>query len=169
MAHTGRIDEAKAIINVPVQKDEEPMLWLLRGEVLIKVKINFIQKIFTPYKGIGRLGAFFCFVKALSHDQYDAFINQRIGLAYMLAGDKDRAMEHLRLSLRSASDNPLTLYGLAQCLRMKHDYGQALDYVKRAIAGNPRLDCAYELLEWLHGPGRIYSGMFKWKLGKDRS
>ena len=169
LAHAGQIDAAKTLINVPVEKDEVPMLWLLRGEVLIRVKINFIQKIFTPYKGIGRLGAFFCFVKALSHDQHDAFINQRIGLAYMLTKDSDRAMEHLRLSLRSVGDNPLTLYGLAQCYRMKRDYDHALYYVKKAIAGNPGMDCAFELLEWLHGPGRRMRGMFKRIVGKERS
>lgn len=169
LAHAGQVDLAKTIINVPVEKDEAAMLWLLRGEVLIRVRINFIQKIFTPYKGIGRLGAFFCFVKALSHDQYDPFINQRIGLAYMLVKDKDRALEHLRLSLSGVSDNPLTLYGLAQCFQMKRDYGRALDYVKKAIAGNPKLDCAFELLEWLHGPGRRFSGIFNRRERKERS
>lgn len=163
LAYAGQIGQAKALINVPVEKDESAMLWLLRGEVLIRVRISFIQKIFTPYKGIGRLGAFFCFVKALSHDQTDPFINQRIGLAYMLARERERAMEHLGLSLRAVSDNPLTLFGIAQCYKMKRDYGQALSYVKKAIAGNPKLDCAFELLEWLHGPGRRFSGMFKRK------
>jgi tetratricopeptide (TPR) repeat protein len=169
LAYAGQIAQAKSLINVPVEKDEAAMLWLLRGEVLIRLRINFIQKIFTPYKGIGRLGAFFCFVKALSHDQYDPFVNQRIGLAYMLARERNRAMEHLGLSLRTVSDNPLTLFGIAQCYKMKRDYGQALCYVKKAIAGNPKLDCAFELLEWLHGPGRRFSGMFKRKEGKERS
>jgi tetratricopeptide (TPR) repeat protein len=169
LAHAGRIDEAKTLINVPVKKDEAPMHWLLRGEVLIRVRINFVQRIFTPYKGIGRLGAFFCFVKALSHDQYDPFMNQRIGLAYMLMKNSNRALEHLNLSLRAVSDNPLTLYGMAQCCRMKRDHERALDYVKKAIAGNPELDCAFELLEWLHGPGRRFSGIFKRRGGKERS
>lgn len=161
LAHAGRIDEAKTLINVPVEKNEAPMLWLLRGEVLIRVRISFVQKIFTPYKGIGRLGAFFCFVRALSHDQFDPFINQRIGLAHMLMKNSDRALEHLNLSLRAVSDNPLTLYGIAQCCRMKRDHDQALNYVKKAIAGNPKLDCAFELLERLHGPGRRFSRMFE--------
>ncbi|MGB7054334.1 MAG: tetratricopeptide repeat protein [bacterium] len=169
LAHAGRIDDAKAIINVPVGKDESPMMWLLRGEVLIRVRIDFIQKIFTPYKGIGRLGAFFCFVKALSPDQQDTFINQRIGLAYMLANHHGRAFEHLTLSLSGANNNPLTLYGLAECCRMKRDYEGALYYVKNAIAGNPNLDCAFELLEWLHGPARRFFGLFKRKARKEIS
>ena len=169
LAHAGRIDDAKAIINVPVGKDESPMMWLLRGEVLIRVRINFIQKIFTPHKGIGRLGAFFCFVKALSPDQQDPFINQRIGLAYMLANHYGRAFEHLNLSLKGANNNPLTLYGLAECCRMKRDYERALYYVKKAIAGNPNLDCAFELLEWLHGPARRFFGLFKRTAGKEIS
>ena len=130
---------------------------------------DFIQKIFTPYKGIGRLGAFFCFVKALSPDQQDPFINQRIGLAYMLANHYGRAFEHLNLSLKGANNNPLTLYGLAECCRMKRDYERALYYVKKAIAGNPNLDCAFELLEWLHGPARRFFGLFKRTAGKEIS
>ena len=169
LAHAGRIDEAKTLINVPVEKDEAAMLWLLRGEVLIRVRISLFQKIFTPYKGIGRLGAFFCFVKALSHDQYDPFINQRIGLAYMQVKDSNRALEHLNLSLRAHGDNPLTQYGIAQCYRLKRDYDKAIHYVKKAIAGNPKLDCAFELLEWLHGPGRRFSVIFKRRERKERS
>ena len=156
LAHVGRIDDAKTIINIPVGKDDDPMIWLLRGEVLIKVRINFLQKIFTPHKGIGRLGAFFCFIKALASDQRDPFINQRIGLAYMLERQYRRAAEHLGISLNAVSDNALTLYGLAECYRARRDYERALQYVKKAITRNPNLDCAFELLEWLHGPNRRF-------------
>ena len=152
LASAGRISEAKEIINVPVGTEEVPMIWLLRGEVLLKIKISFIQKLFTPHKGIGRMGAFFCFLRALSPEPNDSFINQRIGLTYLLAGDVARAMEHLIFSLQVAPENPLTLYGLARCSTMINDNEQALSYVKRAIAGNPKLDCAFELLEWLHNP-----------------
>lgn len=154
LAYAGEVDDAKAIINVPVEKEEDAMLWLLRGEVLLKVRINLFQKLFTPYKGIGRMGAFFCFIKALSADRQDAFINQRVGLAYLLAGDHRRAIEHLRTSLHIVSDNPLTLYGLAECYRRKREYAESMSYVKKAIAGNPKLDGAFELLHWLHKPGR---------------
>jgi len=156
LAYAGDVDDAKAIINVPVEKEEDAMLWLMRGEVLLKVRINLVQKLFTPYKGIGKLGAFFCFIKALSVDQQDPFINQRIGLAYLLAGDHRRAIEHLQTSLHSVRDNPLTLYGLAECHRRKREYEQSLKYVKKAIAGNPKLDSAFELLQWLHKPGRNF-------------
>jgi tetratricopeptide (TPR) repeat protein len=169
LAHEGRIGEAKTIINVPVGKDESPMMWLLRGEVLIRIRINLIQKIFTPYKGIGRLGAFFCFVKALGDDQYDPFINQRIGLAYLLARQYNRAFECLQASLNAQSDNPLALYGVAECYRKRRDYERALYYVKKAIAGNPNLDCAFELLEWLHNPARRFFRGIKRKTGKDMS
>jgi tetratricopeptide (TPR) repeat protein len=169
LARTGNIDGAKTLINVPVGKNEDEMLWLLRGEVLIRVRINFLQRILTPHKGIGRLGAFFCFVKALSPDQHDPFINQRIGLAYMLAGHHNRAFEHLNLSLKFAPDNPLTMYGLAECYRMKRDYEHALYFVKKAIAGNPNLDRAFELLEWLHGPARKVLNIFKGTAGKEIS
>jgi tetratricopeptide (TPR) repeat protein len=152
LASGGMIGEAKEIINVPVRADETPMIWLLRGEVFLKIKINFFQRLFTPYKGIGRMGAFFCFLKALSPDPDDSFLNQRVGLAYLLTGDAVLGSKHLRVSLNMAPDNPLTLCGLAQCSRMNHDYKHALFYVKQAIAGNPELDCAFELLQWLHKP-----------------
>ncbi|MDH4211194.1 MAG: hypothetical protein OEV79_07065 [candidate division WOR-3 bacterium] len=152
LASGGMIGEAKEIINVPVGTDETPMIWLLRGEVFLKIKINFFQRLFTPYKGIGRMGAFFCFLKALSPAPNDSFLNQRVGLAYLLTGDAVRGSEHLRFSLNMTPENPLTLCGLAQCSRMNHDYEHALFYVKRAIAGNPKLDCAFEILQWLHKP-----------------
>lgn len=152
LASAGRVDEAKEIINVPVGTDEVPMIWLLRGEVFLKIKIGFARRLFTPHKSIGRMGAFFCFLRALSPETNDSFINQRIGLAYLLAGDVARAIDHLIFSLQIAPDNPLTLYGLARCSTMSNDNQQALSYVKRAIAGNPKLDCAFELLEWLHKP-----------------
>ncbi len=152
LACGGMIGEAKEIINVPVHADETPTIWLLRGEVFLRIKINFFQRLFTPYKGIGRMGAFFCFLKALTPDPNDSFLNQRVGLAYLLTGDAVRGSEHLMVSLNLAPDNPLTLYGLAQCSRMNHDYERALFYVKRAIVGNPKLDCAFELLQWLHRP-----------------
>ncbi len=169
LAHAGRIDDARKIINVPVNKDEDPLIWLLRGEVLIKMKINIFQKLFTPHKSIGRLGAFFCFIKALESDQHDPFMNQRIGLAYMLERQYGRAAEHLSISANGVSDNPLTLYGIAECYRARKDYERALRYVKKAIAGNPHLDCAFDLLEWLHEPGRSFYWVFKGRKGKEAS
>ena len=152
LAYGGSIDEAKKIINVPVGSAETSMIWLLRGEVFLRIRTNLFQRLFAPHKGIGRMGAFFCFLKALNPDPRDPFINQRIGLAYLQAGDAARASEHLRFSLNMAPDNPLTLYGLAQCYRISRDREHAIAYVKRAIAGNPNLDCAIELLQWLHKP-----------------
>jgi tetratricopeptide (TPR) repeat protein len=161
LACAGRLDQARAMVNIPVQKDETPMSWLLRGEALIRMKIGFIDRMLKPYKDIGRLGAFFCFLKALSSDPHDPFINQRIGLAYMLAKDHRRAFTHLEASLELANDNPLTLYGLAQCYRMNRDDKRAIWYVKRAIAGNPHLDCAYTLLQQLHNPRYKFSRIFR--------
>jgi tetratricopeptide (TPR) repeat protein len=160
LAYAGEIEDAKAMINIPVERDEGVMLWLMRGEVLLRVRINLIQKLLTPYKGIGRLGAFFCFVKALSVDQQDPFINQRIGFAYLQSGDYRRAFEHLRASLNVTNDNPLTLYGIAECYRARREYERSLVYVKKAIAGNPNLDCAFELLHRLHQPGRNLLRLF---------
>jgi tetratricopeptide (TPR) repeat protein len=158
LASGGMIGEAKEVINVPVGADEIPMIWLLRGEVFLKIRTNFIQKLFTPHKSIGRMGAFFCFLRALSSEPNDSFINQRIGLAYLLAGDAVRAQEHLIFSSNVVPDNPLTLYGLARCYAMNKDYDKALSYAKRSIAGNPKLDCAFELMEWLHKPRLGYIG-----------
>jgi tetratricopeptide (TPR) repeat protein len=166
LAYAGKVEDAKVIINIPVEKSESPMLWLLRGEVFLRIKISFIQKLFTPHKNIGRLGAFFCFLKALSSDQRDPFINQRVGLAYMMAGDHRRAFEHLKVSFNEVCDNPLTLYGLAECYRTNRDYERALYYVKKAIAGNPNLDSAFALLRRLHSPYRIFR-KFKRKKGKE--
>ncbi|UCD06689.1 MAG: hypothetical protein JSV98_05520 [candidate division WOR-3 bacterium] len=168
LAHGGLIKEAKEIINVPVGTAETPMIWLLRGEVFLRIRANPFQRLFAPYKGIGRMGAFFCFLRALNPVPRDPFINQRIGLAYLLAGDAGRASEHLRFSLNMVPDNPLTLYGLAQCYRISHDREHAVAYVKRAIAGNPNLDCAIELLQWLHKPrlsniGELFLGISKKK------
>ena len=166
LAYAGKVEDARVIINIPVEKSESPMLWLLRGEVFLRIKISFIQKLFTPHKDIGRLGAFFCFLKALSSDQRDPFINQRVGLAYMMAGDYRRAFEHLKVSLNEVCDNPLTLYGLAECYRTNRDYERALYYVKKSIAGNPNLDSAFALLERLHRRSRIFR-KFKQKKGKE--
>jgi len=160
LAYAGKVEDAKAIINVPVGKNESPMLWLLRGEILLRIKINFIQWLFAPHKNIGKLGAFFCFLKSLSPDQRDPFINQRIGFAYLKAGDHRRAFDHLKVSLNEVCDNPLTLYGLAECYGKVHDYERALYYVKKAIAGNPNLDSAFTLLQWLHSPTRKFLRIF---------
>jgi tetratricopeptide (TPR) repeat protein len=152
LAYAGRVDDAKRIINVPVGAGETSMLWLFRGEVFLRIRLNILQRLFTPHKGIGKMGAFFCFLKALSPSPGDAFLNQRIGLAYMQAGDGRRGFEHLKAALNAVPGNPLTLYGLAECSRMKGDNEHALYYVKKAIAGNPGLDCAFQLLQWLHRP-----------------
>jgi tetratricopeptide (TPR) repeat protein len=167
LAYGSKIEKAKQAINVPLDEDDSSLAWLFRGEVFLKIKINVIQKLFTPYKGIGRMGAFFCFFKALSTDQDDAFLNQRIGFAYMIAGDTNRACEHLSSSLRAVSDNPLTLYGLAQCHRMNKNYDNAVCYAKKAIAGNPNLDGAFGLLQWLHSPARKYWNLFARPKGKE--
>jgi len=159
-AYGGKVEAAKAIINVPVEKNESPMLWLLRGEILLRIKMNFIQRLLAPHKNIGRLGAFFCFLKALSLDQRDPFINQRIGFAYLNGGDHRRAFDHLKVSLNEVAENPLTLYGLAKCYAEDRDYEHALYYVKKAIAGNPNLDSAFTLLQWLHSPARNLFGIF---------
>ncbi len=169
LAHAKRIEHAKKIINIPVEKDEAAMLWLFRGEVLVMIKLGIFQKIFRPYRGIGRMGAFFCFLKALSPDPKDAFLHQRIGLAYMLANYDERAFEHLQTSLTIVPDNPLTLYGLAECYRRKKDYERAIYYVKKAIAMNPNLDTAYELLQWAHHPARKFLWRFLSVKGKGRS
>lgn len=161
LAYGGRVDDAKKIINVPVGADETSMLWLLRGEVFLCIRLNILQKLFTPHKGIGKMGAFFCFLKALSPSPSDAFLNQRIGLAYMQAGDSTRGFEHLKVALNTVPCNPLTLYGLAECSRMNGDNEHALYYVKKAIAGNPELDCAFELLQWLHRPRLRFIGKFR--------
>ncbi len=160
LVHAGKIDHAKQIINIPVEKNEAALLWLFRGEVLVQIKLGILQRIFKPYKGIGRMGAFFCFLKALSPDPQDALMHQRIGLAYMLAEYDERAFEHLQTSLTLAGDNPLTLYGIAECCRRKRDYERAIYYVKKAIAMNPNLDIAYELLEWIHHPTRRFLNRF---------
>ncbi|KPK64296.1 hypothetical protein AMJ83_03495 [candidate division WOR_3 bacterium SM23_42] len=162
LAYAGDTEAAKRLINVPVEKDETPVLWLLRGEVFLRIRINLLQKLFAPHKGIGSLGAFFCFLKALSSDPGDPFMNQRIGLAYLLANKTKRAFEHLKTSLNVVPDNPLTLYGFAECHRAQRDYERALYYVKKALAGNPHLDSAFGLLQWLHGPIRkILGGLHK--------
>jgi tetratricopeptide (TPR) repeat protein len=169
LAHAGRIEDAKRIINIPVEKSEAAMLWLFRGEVLIRIKLGIFQKIFRSYKGIGRMGAFFCFLKALSPDPEDAFLHQRIGFAYLLAKYDERAFEHLQTSLAIVPDNPLTVYGLAECYRRKKDYERAIYYVKKAIAKNPNLDIAYELLQWIHHPARKFFGRVLSVKGKGRS
>ena len=161
LAYGGKVDDAKRIINVPVGADETSMLWLLRGEVFLRIRLNILQKLFTPHKGIGKMGAFFCFLKALSPRPSDAFLNQRIGLAYMQAGDGTRGFEHLKVALNAVPGNPLTLYGLAECSRMNGDDEHALYYVKKAIAGNPEMDCAFELLQWLHRPRLRLFGKFR--------
>lgn len=169
LAHAKSIEQAKQSINIPVEKNEAAMLWLFRGEVLVMIKLGIFQKIFRPYKGIGRMGAFFCFLKALSPDPKDAFLHQRVGLAYMLAKYDERAFEHLQTSLTIVPDNPLTLYGLAECYRRKNDHERAIYYVKKAIAKNPNLDIAYELLQWAHNPARkLFGRLFSVK-GKGRS
>lgn len=160
LACAGRVAEARDMINVPVSGEETSLIWLLRGEVLLRMKTNFIQRLFAPHKGIGRMGAFFCFVKALAPSRNDAFVNQRIGIAYLLTADYERARDHLEASLSVVPDNPLTLYGIAACCRMARDYERALYYVKRAIAGNPELDCAFELLQWLHRPSTRFLSIF---------
>jgi len=167
LAYGSKITEAKQAINVPLDKDDSSLTWLFRGEVFLKIKIDFIQKLFTPHKGIGRMGAFFCFLKALSPVQDDAFLNQRIGLAYMITRDTRRACEHLASSLQAAPDNPLTFYGLAECYRMNKNYERALCYVKKAIAGNPNLDSAFGLLQWLHSPARKCRKLFARAKGKE--
>ncbi len=167
LAYGSKIEEAKRTINVPLEEYDPSLAWLFRGEVFLKIKINLIQKLFTPYKGIGRMGAFFCFFKALSPAQHDAFLNQRIGLAYMIAGDAERAYEHLSCSLNAVPNNPLTLYGLAECYRMKKNYDDAVRCAKKAIAGNPNLDGAFGLLQWLHSSGRKYWNLFTRPKGKE--
>ncbi|UCG30543.1 MAG: tetratricopeptide repeat protein [candidate division WOR-3 bacterium] len=152
LAYGGMVEEAKRIINVPVGPDEASYIWLLRGEVFLRIRINFLQRLFSPHKGIGKVGAFFCFLKALGSHQDDAFLNQRIGLAYLQSGDSRRGFEHLAASLNVVPDNPLTLYGFAECCRMNGDDERALYNVKKAIAGNPQLDCAFELLQRMHRP-----------------
>ncbi|MBE0432183.1 hypothetical protein IBX73_01815 [candidate division WOR-3 bacterium] len=169
LACAGRVAEARDMINVPVSRDETSLDWLLRGEVLLRMKTSFVQRLFAPHKRIGRMGAFFCFVKALASSQNDAFINQRIGIAYLLAADDKRARVHLEASLSLVPDNPLTLYGIAACCRMVRDYEDVLYYVKRAIAGNPELDCAFELLQWLHRPSTKFLRIFSRKKRKEHS
>jgi tetratricopeptide (TPR) repeat protein len=169
LAFAGKIDDAKEIINKPVEKSEAAMFWLFRGEVLVRIKLGLFQRIFKPYKGIGRMGAFFCFLKALSPDPKDAFMHQRIGLAYMLSEYDERAFDHLQTSLTIVADNPLTLYALAECYRRRKDYERAIYYVKKAIAKNPNLDIAYELLQWVHHPDRKFLGRFFNVKGKGRA
>lgn len=160
LAFAGRVAEARDLINVPVSRTETSMVWLLRGEVLLRMRTNFIQRLFAPHKSVGRMGAFFCFMKALAPCPDDAFLNQRIGLAYLRAADQGSARMYLQASLAACPDNPLTLYGLAECCRMDRDHEAALDHVKRAIAGNPELDAAFELLQWLHRPSVRFSRIF---------
>lgn len=169
LAFAGRTDEARDLINVPVSRDETSMVWLLRGEVLLRMKTNLLQRLFAPHKSIGRMGAFFCFMKALAPAQDHAFLNQRIGLAYLLAADLRPARMHLEASLAAVGDNPLTRLGIAECCRMGREYDAALDHVKRAIAGNPELDAAFELLEWLHRPAAKWSRIFNSKQRRERS
>ncbi|UCG91977.1 MAG: hypothetical protein JSV97_13110 [candidate division WOR-3 bacterium] len=152
LAHAGKIQQARALVNKPVKKNESPIRWLFRGEVMIKLTVGFFQKIIKPYKRINKIGAFFCFIKALESNPRDGFLNQRIGIAYLHAHDFDRAYAHLKTALITAPQNPLTLYCLADYYRRRHDYRNALYYTKKAIAFNPQLDAAIELLQWLYSP-----------------
>jgi len=154
LVYAGKIEKAKKLINKPVKKSELPMSWLLRGEVLLKMKLGFFHKFIKPYRGIGKIGAFFCFLKALESDPHDGFMNQRIGIAYLKANETAQAYNSLRVALVAAPQNPLTLYCLALCYRAIGDYDYALYHTKKAIAFNPELDAAAELLQWLHSPLR---------------
>lgn len=151
-AYAGKIQQARALINKPIKKNESPIRWLLRGEVMIKLTVGFFQKLIKPHKRIGKIGAFFCFIKALESNPREGFINQRIGIAYLHAHDINRAYVHLKTALLAAPQNPLTLYCLAEYYRKRYDYQNALYYTKKAIAFNPQLDAAIELLQWLHSP-----------------
>lgn len=152
LVHAGKIEQAKKLVNKPVKKKESPKFWLFRGEILIKLKIGFFQRLIKPYRSIGKIGAFFCFLKALEPDPRDRFINQRIGIAYLMANDIVRAYGHLRTSLNAAPQNPLTLYCLAECCRRNGSRQNALYYTKKAISLNPKLDAAFDLLVRLHSP-----------------
>jgi tetratricopeptide (TPR) repeat protein len=150
LTYIGKIEEAKRIVNKPIKKNEPSVLWFYRGEIIINIRLNFLQKIFKPYKGIGKIGAFFCFIKALESNPKDAFLNQRIGITYLFADEIPRAYEHLKISLIAAPQNPLTLYCLAECYRKMRNYEYALYYTKKAISYNPEFDAAIELMLWLN-------------------
>jgi len=156
LAYGGKLGQAKKLINKPVKKNDSLILWLFRGEIMIKLKIGFFQRLIKPYKGITKIGAFFCFIKALESNPRDGFINQRIGITYLKAHDISRAYGHLKTSLITAPQNPLTLYCLAECYHSKRDYHYALYYTKKAIAFNPKLDAAIELLQRFHSPYRNF-------------
>lgn len=163
LAYAGQIEQAKRLINKPVLEKNEPSLfWLFRGEVLIKIKQGIFHKLISPYKGIGKTGAFFCFMKALDSNPNDGFMNQRIGITYLKAKDTVRAYEHLKSSVITAPQNPLTLYCLAECYYRKRDYQYALYYTKKAITFNPKFDAAIELLQRLHSPyGRFVRSFWR--------
>ena len=152
LAYAGNIEQAKKLINKPVKKNELPMSWLFRGEILIKIKLGFFQKLIKPYQGIGKIGAFFCFLKALEANPKDGLINQRIGIAYLGTNNTSLAYDHLKSSLIADPQNPLTLYCLAECYRKVGNYQYAIYYAKKAITFNPKLNAAIELLQWLHSP-----------------
>jgi tetratricopeptide (TPR) repeat protein len=152
LASQGKTEQAKNLINKPIKKNEAPLIWLYRGEIMIRLKSGFFQKLLKPYKKIGKIGAFFCFLRALELNPRDAFINQRIGIAYLQANNIPRAYDHLKASLIAVPQNALTLYCLAECYRKNNDHKHALYYTKKAITLNPELDAAIELLQWLHSP-----------------
>jgi tetratricopeptide (TPR) repeat protein len=157
LACAGKSVAAKSLINKPVRKDEPAMSWLLRGEVLIRIRLNLFSKIFKPYRGIGKIGSFFCFLKALELNPRDGFINQRIGIAYLLADGVDLAHDPLRTALIMSPQNPLTLLCLAMYYCKKGNYEYALYYAKKSIAFNPELDGALELMYRLNSPGARFT------------
>jgi len=150
LVYTGDNTKAIGIINRPVSDSDPPMLWLIRGEIFIRLKR--FRHIFSRRRDIGPLGAFFSFLKALEPNPRDGFMNQRIGIAYLQQHYLERSFEHLRLSLISAPQNPLTLYFLAEYYRQKKNYRYARFYAKKSIAFNPNLEVAIELLQFLHSP-----------------
>ncbi len=159
LSFTGNDKKAEEIINRPVKESDSAMVWLIRGETLIKFKRHSF--LFPRRHNIGPLGAFFSFLKALEPDPKDGLINQRIGIAYLRQNYLMRAFEHLRLALIAAPQNPLTLYHLAEYYRRKKNYRYARFYVKKSIAFNLHLDSAIELLQILSSP----IVKFKEKLG----
>ncbi|MBI4349584.1 MAG: tetratricopeptide repeat protein [Elusimicrobia bacterium] len=106
------------------RKDASPLVWLLRGLVLLRVERE-------------RSGEARCFRKALEAGDPDGALGLRAGLGYLDAGEPAKARPLLEACVARDPENALAWYALGLAFERLYALGRAVACLERAYGLRP--------------------------------
>ncbi|MBI4422742.1 MAG: tetratricopeptide repeat protein [Elusimicrobia bacterium] len=132
--------EAMELVDAAIgKKSPAPLVWLLRGQVLLRVE---------P----GRGGEARCFEKAFEAGDPGGTLALRAGISYLDAGEPAKAKDLLLAATEKDGENPLAWYALGRAFESLFVFGRAASCYERAMRLKPEFKTkVVEALAAIHG------------------